>query len=87
MFEAYKPKFYKKREKGEMIGTNDHPHLRAYHPARQLRLGSGKKIGRKRNRKDIEKRKDETYMQDLGEVSGRLENCACSYGTSSIRLT
>ena len=26
-------------------------------------------------------------MQDLREVSGRLEGCACSYGTSSMGLT
>ena len=26
-------------------------------------------------------------MQDLWEVSGRLEGCACSYGTSSMGLT
>ena len=26
-------------------------------------------------------------MQDLTEESGRLEGCACSYGTSSMGLT
>ena len=30
---------------------------------------------------------EETHMQDLREVSGRLEGCACSYGTSSMVLT
>ena len=68
-----------------MMGTKDHPHQQAYHPARQLRLGSGKIIGN--NRKKIGKRKEETYMQDLREMSGRLECCACNYGTSSMGLT
>ena len=26
-------------------------------------------------------------MQDLKEVNGQLEGCACSYGTSSMSLT
>ena len=51
-----------------MMGTNDHPHKRAYHLARQLRLGRGKIIGR--NRKEIGEIIDETYMQDLKEVCG-----------------
>ena len=62
-----------------------HHNQRAYHPTRQLRLGSGKII--RRNRKEIGKIKDETYMQDLREMSIRLESCACSYGTSSMSLT
>ena len=33
------------------------------------------------------KRKEASYMQDLRNVSGRLEGCACSYGTSSMGLT
>ena len=51
-----------------MIGTKDHPppHQRAYHPVRQLRLGSGKKWEGIEERK----RKEETYIQDLREVSG-----------------
>ena len=34
-----------------MMGTKDHPYRRAYHPAHQLRLGSGKIIGRNRREK------------------------------------
>ena len=73
-----------------MMGTKDHPlppptTQRAYDPARQLWLSSGKIISR--NGKEIVKRKEETYKQDLKEVSGQLEGSACSFGTSSISLT
>ena len=69
-----------------MMETKDHPHQRAYHPARKLRSGSGTITGR--TRKEMGKRKEETYMQDLKEVRGQLlEGCTCSYGSSSMSLT
>ena len=54
-----------------MMGTKDHPHQRAYHPARQLRLGSGKKLGR--NRREKKKREDLHARSQGGEwMIGRL---------------
>ena len=53
------------------MGTKDQPHKRAYRPARQLRLGSGKIIGR--NKREKKKRGDLDARSQEGEWTiGRL---------------
>ena len=54
-----------------MMGQRTTPRQRAHHPARQLRLGSGKIIGRKR--KEKKKRGDLHARSQGGEwMIGRL---------------